>query len=110
MIEENWMTYVLDEFESRKINCINEEVESWDLTHHHHHLRCHEQFDSALSAINDVLNWRVHLHEDHSYWEASNSISIIAIIQKCQEIDELQSIMKADIDVHDSNQESAWLS
>ncbi len=27
IIEENWMIYILDEFESRKINCINEKVE-----------------------------------------------------------------------------------
>jgi len=66
------MTYILDEFESRRINCIDEEVESQDRTHRHHHLKCHEQFDSALSAIDDVSSRHVHLHEDHSYREASN--------------------------------------
>jgi len=70
-------------------------------------LKCHEQFDSALSAIDDVSSRRVHLHEDHLYREASNSISVIAIIHECQKIDELQLIMKADIDIHDSNQKSA---
>ncbi len=110
MIEENQMTFVFNEFEARKINCIDEEVEFQDWTHHHHHLRCHEQFDSALSAINSVSSQHVHSQEDHSYWEESNSTSVIAIIHECQENDELQLIMKADIDVHDLNQEHAWLS
>jgi len=66
-------------------------------------LKYHEQFDSALSAINNVSSRRVHLQENHSYQEELNSTSVIAVIHECQENDELQLIMKADIDVHDSN-------
>jgi len=47
------------------------------------------------------------LNEDYSYQEASNLISVITVIHECQEIDELQLIIKADIDVYDLNQESA---
>jgi len=70
-------------------------------------LKCDGQFDPALPAIGGFPDRRVRSHEGHSHREASNPVSAIAAIHGCQRVEQLQSVMKADIDVHGSNQESA---
>lgn len=103
MIETNRLSSIFDWIESKKTERKHRQIRWNQRDCCKSNVKHDEEFDSTLSADDDISCRSFRSYEDNSNWETSNQISFIAVISECQKFWKLRSNMTADVNVFHAN-------